>query len=553
MTRHNIERDYGSYEEMVESFEYEQLFDEMHWDAPSRLNIGLEAIDRHPDDDVALRHVDPDGADSAFTYGDIATESNRFANVLDDLGVEFGDRVFTYLPRRPEHYLVMVGVLKAGAVFGAISERYGPDGISYRLEDCSASVVVTTAEHAGTYGDVFRDVPSVEHVVVLDAESGGMSSLAVSYDAEMAGAGDDFDVVETSGEDNALLYYTSGTTGPPKGVVHAHQWITAPAAALRYVEDLGDDDLYWSTGDMGWLTGPLNALGAWFWGGTIFVYEGEFDPESWVGLLAEHPITILHTVPTAYRSFVERDTLFGEYEVDLRHASSIGEPLEESTIDWGRERLGVTIHDTYGQTESGGYIVCNMPTVPVKAGSMGKPMPGLTVEIVKPESGDVLPPHETGQIAWKGTVLPFFKEYWGNAVDKADSYVGEWFLTGDLAYRDEDGYVWFEGRADDVILSSGYRIGPFEVENALTGHPAVTEAAVVPKPDVNRGNIVKAYVKIRPDDEPSEALAADIKEAVRTNLSKHEYPREIEFVEDFPRTVTGKIRRKELRERERSR
>jgi len=534
---------------MVRSFKFEDLYQSASWDAPDRLNIAHETVDRHPDDRVAMRHVGSDGKHTAIEFGEIAAASNQFANALESLNVSAGDRVFTYLPRLPEHYVVLIGTLKVGAIFGAINERYGPDGIRYRLEDASASVVVTTAGNAQEYGDVFRDVTSVDNLVVI-GDSAAMGEDAVHYDTRIEQAEPNYDVQETAGEDRALLYYTSGTTGPPKGVVHTHQWVTGPAASIKYVEDLQEGDLYWSTGDMGWLTGPVHCLGSWFWGHPIFIYQGEFDPEDWVSLLNEYPISVLHSVPTAYRSFVEHEQLFEEFDVDIRHASSIGEPLDPSTIEWGRQHLGVIIHDTYGQTESGGNIVTNLPTVGVRPGSMGKRMPDVTAEVVDPETGEILAPGDTGELAWKDDIIWFFKEYWGDAADKDDSYVGEWFLSGDLAYKDEDGYFWFEGRADDVILSSGYRIGPFEVESALTDHPAVTEAAVVPKPDERRGNIVKAFVKLVQSAEPSTATKDDITKAVRQNLSKHEYPREIEFVEELPKTVTGKIRRKELREQQ---
>jgi len=549
MTESNIVGDFGSYEAMIESFDYSDIFDEMDWDAPDRLNIAHETVDRHADDDaVAITHVDESLDRTEITFRELSAESSRLANVLRDLGLEIGDRVFTYLPRIPEHYVVLIGILKAGAVFGAINERYGPDGIEHRLRDSGASVVVTTSEHASQHGALFRETPSVDHLLVIGDEP-DVAKADSHYGTAVQAADPEFETATINGEDNALLYYTSGTTGPSKGVVHSQQWLPAPATTVKYVLDLKTDDLYWSTGDMGWLTGPLHALGAWFWGHEIFVYQGEFDIETWLQLLDEYPISILLTVPTAYRSFVEHDELFDEHDVDIRHAGSIGEPLGSATIEWAKDRLGTTIRDTYGLTESGADLIGNLPNMDVKPGSMGKPIPGVDIAVVDSKTGEPLSTNDTGEIAWKGEVFCFFKEYWGDVADKADSYVGEWFLTGDLAYEDKDGYFWFEGRADDVILSSGYRIGSFELEDALTNHPAVAEAAVVPKPHDRRGNIVKAYIRLTPDRESSEAIKDDIKSRVRENLAKHEYPREIEFVDELPKTVTGKIRRTELQDR----
>jgi acetyl-CoA synthetase len=332
-------------------------------------------------------------------------------------------------------------------------------------------------------------------------------------------------------------------------VLHKHRWVAGVAATQKYSVDVQSDDLYWSTGDLGWLTGPINTLGAWFRGATLFTYEGEFDPETWAGLLDEYPITILFSVPTVFRMLRANEAVFDDVSLDLRHALSIGEPLSAGVVEWGRERLGVTIHDTYGQTETGNMVINNYPAMAVRPGSMGKPLPGVTAAVVDPDTGEELPPGETGVIAERGDFPCFFAGYWEKPDRTAECFVGDWYLSGDLGYRDEDGYFWFEGRADDVIISAGYRIGPFEVESALGEHPAVAEAAVVPKPDEERGNIVKAYVVLTEGNEPSESLKTDIKQRVRADLAAHEYPREIEFVDDLPKTVTGKIRRTELRDR----
>ncbi|SEO35929.1 acetyl-CoA synthetase [Halogranum amylolyticum] len=548
MSEHNLH----SYEETYESFDWDDIYAEADWDAPDRLNVGHEVCDRHAADgeNVALRYVGTDGDRRSLTFAELKRQSNRFANVLESLDVDRGDRVFSYMPRVPEHYVALVGTLKRGAVWGSVNERFGPDGIAYRLDDCDAKLVVTTAENEETVERALDDAPSVETVIVLGADEarGDERHDDVDFERAMADASDEYQAAETGGEDDALLYYTSGTTGLAKGVLHKHRWVAGVAATQRYAADLQEGDLYWSTADLGWLTGPINTLGAWFWGTTLFTYEGEFDPATWADLLDEYPISVLFSVPTAYRMLRANEEVLAGTDLDLRHALSIGEPLSAGVVDWGEERLGVTIHDTYGQTETGNMVVNNYPTMEIRPGSMGKPLPGVTSAIVDPETGEELPRGETGEIAHRGDFPCFFAEYWQKPEQTRDCFVNDWYLSGDLARMDEDGYIWFEGRADDVILSSGYRIGPFEVESSLGEHEAVAEAAVVPKPHPERGNIVKAYVVLTEDYEESDELAEEIKQHVRNELSAHEYPREIEFVDDLPKTVTGKIRRTELRD-----
>jgi len=542
------------YDEVRESFSWNDVYAEADRDAPEELNIGHEVCDRHADggENVALRQVGTDGEVATLTFRELADRSGQFANVLEGLGVEEGDRVFSYMPRIPEHYVALVGALKRGAVFGGVNERFGPDGISYRLDDCDASVVVTTSDNRDTVADALEDAPSVEHVVTVDRGEGAVADGDIGFADALDGASSEYEAAKTGGEDDALLYYTSGTTGPAKGVRHKQRWVAGVAATQKYAVDLRPDDLYWSTADLGWLTGPINTLGAWFWGTSLFTYEGEFDPETWADLLDEYPISVLFSVPTAYRMLREKEHVLDGVDLDLRHALSIGEPLSAGVVDWGEETLSVTIHDTYGQTETGNMIINNYPTMNLKPGSMGKPLPGIEADVVDPETGEPLPPGETGEIAQRGDYPCFFAEYWQKPEKTAGCFVdgpdGKWYLSGDLARKDEDGYFWFEGRADDVIISSGYRIGPFEVESSLGEHPAVAEAAVVPKPDRERGNIVKAYVVTSDDAEASEDLAEDIRTHVRDELSAHEYPREIEFVEELPKTVTGKIRRTELQD-----
>ncbi|ELZ06382.1 AMP-dependent synthetase and ligase [Natrialba chahannaoensis JCM 10990] len=564
---HNL----ASYGDECKSFSWDSIYEDADWNAPDSINIAHEVCDRHAEnkEKVALYQVAEDGELTTLTFWELADRTNRFANLLEELGIEQGDRVFSYMPRIPAHYVALVGTLKRGAVFGGINERFGPDGISYRLNDCDATAVVTTASNRDTVASALEDAPSVEHVIVVSDDGTGLYRTDVSYHAAMERADREYEPAKTSGEVDALLYYTSGTTGLAKGVLHKHRWVTGVAATQKYAVDLQKGDCYWSTGDLGWLTGPINTLGAWFWGTALFTYEGEFDPETWADLLDTYPITVLFSVPTAYRMLRENEDVLSDASLDLRHALSIGEPLSAGVVEWGEETLGVTIHDTYGQTETGNMIINNYPTMEIRPGSMGKPLPGIEADIVDPETGVVLEPGETGEIAQRGDYPSFFAEYWEKPEKTSRCFVdgpdggeqsdamrsspdemagNEWYLSGDLAHKDEDGYFWFEGRADDVILSSGYRIGPFEVESSLGEHEAVAEAAVVPKPHPERGNIVKAYVVLGDEAAPSESLKETITDHVKSELSAHEYPREIEFREELPKTVTGKIRRTELQD-----
>jgi acetyl-CoA synthetase len=547
MSPHNL----TDYDEVYEGFDWSDMYAEADWNAPDEINVAHETCDRHADgegENDALVHVSEDGETTRMTFDELARRSDAFAGALEDADVEQGDRVFSYMPRVPEHYVALIGTLKRGAVFGGVNERFGPDGISYRLDDCDASALVTTSENLDTVEEALEEAEVDTVLVVGDSEAGGHTS----YEEALEDADDDYDTARTGGEDDALLYYTSGTTGLPKGVLHRQRWVVGVAATQHYAVDLRDDDLYWSTGDLGWLTGPINTLGAWFWGTTLLTYEGEFDPAEWAEILDEHPVSVLFSVPTAYRMLRENEEVLEDVDLNLRHALSIGEPLSAGVVEWGEDVLGVTVHDTYGQTETGNMVINNYPAMEIRPGSMGKPLPGVEAAVVDPETGEVLEPGETGEIAERGDFPSFFAEYWEEPKKTADCFVdgpdGEWYLSGDLGHIDDDGYFWFEGRADDVILSAGYRIGPFEVESSLGEHPAVAESAVVPKPDEQRGNIVKAYVVPSADAEPSETLKSEMKQHVKDELSAHEYPREIEFVEELPKTVTGKIRRNELRE-----
>jgi acetyl-CoA synthetase len=545
-----FETETADYESVRESFSWEALRDECDWNGRDEVNFAHESVDRHAngDDDLALLWVGADGAEKRYTFDDLSEESNRMANVLTDLGVERGDRVFTYLPRIPEHYATILGTVKTGAVFGSINERYGPDGIAHRLSDSEASTVVTTAANRDTVESALEEVGSLENVVVVDQGGGEVRDGDVDYDAHVSDASADFETVRTGSDDPAFHYYTSGTTGPAKGVVHGHGFTVGNASFAKLPAGLQSEDLYWCTADPGWLTG-LNPFGALFWAIPIVVYEGEFDPAAWVDILDEHPISVLFSVPTAYRMLWNNEDLLDGRDLNLRTLLSVGEPLNAPIVEWAEERFGTPILDTYGTSETYGTVVANYPydSWTVKPGSMGRPYPGIETKIVEPGTLDEVEQGETGEIAIKAFPSTFL-EYWNRPKKTEEAWIDDWVLTDDLAREDEDGYYWFEGRADDVIISSGYRIGPFDIESQLVEHDAVTEAAVIGVPDEKRGERVKAFVVPSGDTEPSEELRTEIKQFVRDRLAAHEYPREIEFTDELPKTITGKIRRTELRE-----
>lgn len=544
----------ANYEGLCEVFEWESIYADADWDAPNTINIAHEVCDRHATKRgaVALFFVGRDGQRERITYWELAQRSNQFANILDGLNLEPGDRVFAYMPRVPERYVAQIGTLKAGYVFGGLDEQYGSGRIASRLTDSNARVVLTTPSHRDTVETALDDVGSVEHVVVVSDDGTGIRRDDISYYAEMETASLVYETVKTAGSDPALLYYTSGATGPAKGVVHGHRWIVGIAAAQLYAGDLDQHqtDLYWGTGDLGWLTAPVNTLGVWFWGHSLLVYEGGFDPEVWTGLLDEFPVSIFFSVPSIYRQFREYDDRLVDIDLDLHRALSTGEPLDADLVEWGEEILGVSIHDTYGQAETGNMIVNTYPSIETRPGSMGKPLPGVEAAVVDPDTGSRLEPNETGEIAVKNTFPSFFLGYWDDPDRTDESFVGDWYLTGDLARIDDEGYFWFQGRTDDVILSGGSRIGPFSIERALAEHDAVLEVAAVPTPHPDRTQAVKAVVVARESVNPSDQLADEIVAHAAEALSEREVPESIEFRESLPKTETGQIRRSELHDAE---
>ena len=514
---------------------YEQACAEHRWEVPERFNIATDVCDKHPREKLAMIHEDPQGNVRRLTWGELQDNANRFANVLSAHGVTRGDRVAMLLPPTPETAAAFFGTWKTGAILLSMSVLYGNDGIRHRLTDSQAKVLVTNQANADR---MEREL--VEHVLILD-------------DALLSKGSTSFETVDTAAEDPAQLYYSSGTTGLAKGILHAHRYILAHEEFV-YCHDVQDGELFHGMGEWAWAAGIAPLLGPWRYGAVQAVYqrEGGFDPAKQLDFLSRHEVTNVFGTPTAIRSMMSIADAGTRYPQKFRIVCSAGEPLNPEAIRWFREQYGVTVLDYYGLTES--YPLCaNFPFMEVREGSMGKSMPGWEVSILDEEDRPVAQ-GERGEICLKARSNPHYPlGYWNRPPeDTEEAFGGDWFHTKDAASVDEDGYFWYEGRADDVIISAGYRIGPFEVESACLEHPAVAEAAAVAVADERRGNVVKAFVVLAAGHEPSDALGDEIKAFVRENLSAYAYPRLVEFVPDLPKTLTGKIRRIELRKGEAS-
>jgi acetyl-CoA synthetase len=511
---------------------YEQVCAEHRWRVPERYNIAEDVCDKHPPDRLAMVWERFDGARRDVRWGELQELAGRAANVLAAHGVERGDRVAVVLPPTPETAAVFFGTWKLGAVLLAMSVLYGDDGIRHRLTDSGASVVVTDAANAPR----FEQAP-VREVLVLDDEL-------------LAGADPRFDTVDTAADDPAQLYYTSGTTGLAKGIVHAHRYLLAHEE-FTYCHDVREGERFHGMGEWAWAAGIAPLLGPWRLGAVQCVLQrkGGFDPHQQLDFLSRHEVTNVFTTPTAMRAMMGVEDAGARYPQRFRIVCSAGEPLNPEAIRWFRQQYGLTVLDYYGMTES--YpMVGNFPFMEVREGSMGRPMPGWDMAILDEDERPV-DAGERGEICMRARSNPHYPlGYWQRDEDSERVFGGPWFHTGDAASADADGYFWYQGRADDVIIAAGYRIGPFEVESACLEHPAVREAAAVASPDPLRGNVVKAFIVVAEGHEPTDELAQDIQRFVRERLSAYAYPRKIAFVDDLPKTLTGKIRRIELRQGE---
>jgi acetyl-CoA synthetase len=532
--------------------------DALDWFERDRsINICHEAIDRHAAswrrNKAALIWEAKDGARRTYTFADLARETSRFANALAALGVKKGDRVFAFLGRVPELYIAVMGTLKAGAVAGPLFSAFGPDAVRDRLKDSGAVAIVTDADLKRRVDEVRGDLPDLKHVILVGPGEPDPARGEVRWEDLVAKASPRGGAARTSADDLSIMHYTSGTTGKPKGAVHRHLSIVAQQATARWCLDLHDEDVYWCTADPGWVTGTSYGMfGPWALGATSVVIEAGFDAARWYETIEKYGVTVWYTAPTAIRMLMKSGSALARRHdlSSLRYLCSVGEPLNPEAVVWGVETFGRPFHDGWWQTETGAIMIANYPSMPVRPGSMGRPIAGIEPAILDDKWEPVTEPGREGNLALQPGWPSQFVTYWNRPDVYESRFKGGYYITGDRAYRDEDGYYWFVGRADDVIKTAGHLVGPFEVESALVEHPAVAEAGVIGKPDPERNEIIKAFVALRDGFAPSEALKGEIREFVRKRLAAHAYPREVEFVTTLPKTRSGKIMRRLLKSRE---
>ncbi|SMX31082.1 acetate--CoA ligase [Actibacterium lipolyticum] len=522
------------------------------------LNIAHEALDRHVTaghgDQVAIRWISKDGDRQDLTYAGLCADAARFANVLSEHGLKPGARVYSLLGRVPELYAAALGTLKAGMTFTPLFAAFGPEPIKSRMEIGEGNVLVTTESlYRKKVAGWRNDIGSLKLVLILS--DGPMPENCVALRPAMDAAEDRFETAQTKDDDIALIHFTSGTTGKPKGAVHVHGAVVAHAATGRFALDLKPGDIYWCTADPGWVTGTSYGIIAPLVNRvTMIVDEAEFDLDRWYGILQDEAVQVWYTAPTAIRMLMRagKDAAKPYDFSNLRFLASVGEPLNPEGVVWSRDVFGKPFHDNWWQTETGGIMIANTPEMDIQPGSMGKPLPGIEAGIVNTENGAVreCKPGEIGELALRPGWPSMMRAYLNEQARYDKCFVGGWYLSGDLAMRDKDGYFWFVGRADDLIKSSGHLIGPFEVESALIEHDAIAEAAVIGLPDETAGEVVTAYVALNPGFEPSEALERDIRGLARKRLGAAVAPREIIFRKQLPKTRSGKIMRRLLKARE---
>lgn len=544
---HNL----SDYENTYADFNWENVNAAFSWHETGKVNMAYEAIDRHAESSkanrTALYFEDADRKES-YTFQDMKSLTNKAANVFkEQSSIQKGDRLFIFMPRSPELYFALLGAIKMGAVVGTLFEAFMEVAIYDRLLDSEAKVLVTTK--ALLERVPVEKLPHLEKIFII-GEDVVESETTIDFNKEFANARDQFDIEWVDLEDGLVLHYTSGSTGKPKGILHVHNAMIQQYQTGKWVLDLKDDDIYWCTADPGWVTGTAYGIFApWLHGISMLVVGGRFSPQNWYGALQNYKVSVWYSAPTAFRMLMGAGShVLEDYDLSsLRHVLSVGEPLNPEVVKWGNEVLHQRIHDTWWMTETGAQMICNYPSMMIKPGSMGKPVPGVTATIVD-DQGIEVPPFTMGNLAIKKGWPSMMRQIWNNKAKYDSCFMNEeWYVSGDSAYMDDDGYFWFQGRIDDVIMTAGERVGPFEVESKILEHPAVLEAGVIGKPDPIRGEIIKAFISLKEGIEPSEELEAAIKLFVKTGLAAHAAPREIEFKEKLPKTRSGKIMRRVLK------
>ncbi len=548
----------GNYEERYKTFDWSQAKEHLGYSEGDFLNIGYYCSDRICEqgkaDKLALIWEGPDGTLKRYTFADIRVLSNTYAKFLKDLGVKKGDRVCIFADRIPDLYISLLGILKLGAVAQPLFSAFGPESLITRLANAETKVVLTTRKHVSKVRKIKADLPALKHIVIVEGEPKKMGEGEMLFNLEAAEKVEEFTSFAADLETPSLLHYTSGTTGQPKGALHVHSAIFAQAITTRWVLDLQDDDIYWCTADPGWVTGTsYGIIGPWSLGITQVVLDAGFIPDRWYKFIQDHKVTVWYSAPTAIRMLMKQgEEIVKKYDLSsLRYLASVGEPLNAEAVHWSRQAYGLPFYDTFWQTETGSIVISNYPGMEIKPGSMGKPFPGITATVLDLKTHEpVAEPGKVGLIALKPGWPSMFRAYWRNEEVYKSKFDKGWYICGDRASIDKDGYFWFVGRDDDVINTGGHLVGPFEIESALLEHPAVAESAAVGKPDEVNMEVVKAFVALKPGHEPSDDLELDIMNFIRKRLSPLAMPQEIEFVSSLPKTRSGKIMRRVLRAKE---
>jgi acetyl-CoA synthetase len=548
----------GSYDDRRKDFDWGQARAELAYDDAPTKNVAYFLAERNCErglgDKVALIWEDAAGDDARrFTFDELRRYSNAYAALLRRLGLEPGERVCIFMDKIPDLYFSFVGILKAGAIAQPLFSAFREDSLLTRLENAETVAVLTMKRLAGRVRHIRDKLPALKHVIIVDAGDAEPREGETHFDVYAGEPVEEFDIYPADEETPSVLHYTSGTTGAPKGALHVHGSLISQYITTKWVLDVRDDDVYWCTADPGWVTGTsYGIIGPWALGATQLVLEIGFMPERWYAAIEKYKVTVWYSAPTAIRLLMKEGAeIVKRYDLSsLRHLVSVGEPLNPEAVIWSQEVYGLPFHDSFWQTETGSIVISNYPGMKIKPGSMGKPFPGMEAAVLNAKTFEPVKTGTVGLIALRPGWPAMFRQYWRNEAVYKSKFVDGWYICGDRATVDEDGYYWFVGRDDDVINTGGHLVGPFEIESALLEHPAVAESAAVGKPDPVNLEVVKAFVALKPGYEPSDKVKLDIINFVRKKLSPIAMPQEIEFMASMPKTRSGKIMRRLLKARE---
>jgi acetyl-CoA synthetase len=550
----------GNREERIKNFDWSLAEKELGWERGTPINIGWYCSDRICQQGKAdkLAFVWENSSNTVtkkYTYNDLRQLSNTIASFLrDKLSLQPGERVCLFLDKVPELYIGLLGILKGGLIAQPLFSAFGDESLLTRLANAETSAIFTSRKHVPKIRKILDKMPHLKHIIVVDGAGGPLKDRELAFNMDEEPRVDQYEAFPSTSETPSILHYTSGTTGQPKGAQHVHGSLVSQYLTARWVLDLQENDVYWCNADPGWVTGTsYGIIGPWVCGVTQVVTEAGFNTDAWYGFVQRHKITVWYSAPTAIRLLMREGTdATRKFDLSsLRHLCSVGEPLNAEAVIWGKEAYGLHFHDTFWQTETGCIVITNVPGMPIKPGSMGKPFPGITATVLDLKTYEPInKPGVVGLIALKPGWPSMMRTYWKNETVYKSKFKNEWYVCGDRASIDEDGYYWFVGRDDDVINTGGHLVGPFEIESALLEHPAVAESAAVAKPDKVNMEVVKAFVALKKGFEVNDDLELEIMNFIRKRLSPLAMPQEIEFVKSLPKTRSGKIMRRVLRAQE---